>query len=345
MPIEGFVNCTLCYSFATVYSSIPDMLLKNKRLAIATTVYWFLLLYVIVALAWWFIALQNQNQQMTSYKLTQVRPESPEYLVRVNAALEEQRRKTARNIGEGSTFLLVILVGAIFVYRAVRRQIKLQHQQQNFMMAVTHELKTPIAVAKLNLETMQKYDLDPDKKQKFISAALQEMNRLNTLANNILTASQLESSRHLITKEKIDLSSLVQAVIGHAAKNAADKKWEFDIEPGLSVTGDSLLIQMLVSNLVENAAKYSFKNSTVSVELKKQTRQIIFSVLDQGPGIPQQEKKKVFEKFYRIGNEATRSSPGTGLGLYLCEKIANYHHAKINVSDNLPSGSIFTVTF
>jgi len=68
-------------------------------------------------------------------------------------------------------------------------------------------------------------------------------------------------------------------------------------------------------------------------------------VLDEGPGIPQQEKKKIFEKFYRIGNEATRSAPGTGLGLYLCKKIADYHKAQINISDNFPSGSIFTVVF
>ncbi|HEY4875400.1 MAG TPA: ATP-binding protein [Puia sp.] len=321
------------------------MSLKRKSLAVATSVYWFLLFYIIAALIWWFIALQNQNHKMASYKFIQLKPDDPEYLVKENTILGEENLKTAQYIGEGSTFMLVILVGAIFVYRAVRRQINLQQQQQNFMMAVTHELKTPIAVAKLNMETLQKYDLEPQQKQKFINSALQEMNRLNTLANNILVASQLEDSKQHVTKEKINFSALVQNVVNNAEKNSIDQKWDLNIEQELFINADGLLLQMLVNNLIENASKYSQKNSTITVELKKHNGKILFSVIDGGPGIPQQEKKKIFEKFYRIGNEATRSAPGTGLGLYLCKKIADYHKAQINVSDNLPSGSIFTVTF
>jgi two-component system, OmpR family, sensor histidine kinase CiaH len=321
------------------------MSLKRKSLAVATSVYWFLLFYIIAALIWWFIALQNQNHKMASYKFVQIKPDDPEYLIKANSILEEENLKTAQYIGEGSIFMLVILVGAIFVYRAVRRQINLQQQQQNFMMAVTHELKTPIAVAKLNLETLQKYDLEPQQKQKFINSALQEMNRLNTLANNILVASQLEDSKQNLTKEKINFSALVQNVVSNSEKNSTDQKWDLNIEPELFINADGLLLQMLVNNLIENASKYSPKDSTITVELKNHNAKILFSVIDEGPGIPQQEKKKVFEKFYRIGNEATRSASGTGLGLYLCKKIADYHHAQINVSDNLPSGSIFTVTF
>jgi two-component system sensor histidine kinase CiaH len=321
------------------------MSLKRKSLAVATSVYWFLLFYIIAALIWWFIALQNQNHKMASYKFVQIKPDDPEYLIKANSILEEENLKTAQYIGEGSIFMLVILVGAIFVYRAVRRQINLQQQQQNFMMAVTHELKTPIAVAKLNLETLQKYDLEPQQKQKFINSALQEMNRLNALANNILVASQLEDSKQNLTKEKINFSALVQNVVSNSEKNSTDQKWDLNIEPELFINADGLLLQMLVNNLIENASKYSPKDSTITVELKNHNAKILFSVIDEGPGIPQQEKKKVFEKFYRIGNEATRSASGTGLGLYLCKKIADYHHAQINVSDNLPSGSIFTVTF
>jgi K+-sensing histidine kinase KdpD len=282
---------------------------------------------------------------MRSYSLNQLKLDDPEYLVKTNAILEEENRKTAQYVGEGSTFMLVILVGAIFVYRAVGRQIKLQQQQQNFMMAVTHELKTPIAVAKLNMETLRKYDLEPQQKQKFIDSALQEMNRLNALANNILVASQLENSQNSLTKEKINFSGLVRNVVKNAEKNITDKKWVLQVEDELFINADGLLLQMLISNLVENASKYSPKESSITVELKRRTGKIIFSVIDEGPGIPQQEKKKVFEKFYRIGNEATRSAPGTGLGLYLCKKIADYHKAQINLSANLPSGSIFTVTF
>jgi two-component system, OmpR family, sensor histidine kinase CiaH len=319
--------------------------LKNKRLTIVSGVYWFLLLYIIAALVWWFIALQKQNHQMTAFKILQLKLDDPAYIIKSNLIAEQQDLKTAQYIGEGSIFLLVILFGAIYVYRAVRRQIRGQQQQQNFMMAVTHELKTPIAVARLNMETIQKHDLDRQQQQKFIYAALQEMNRLNTLASNILITSQLEGDRQSLAKEKTSLSMLVQQVAANLSANFTERKWSININPELFVDGDGLLLQLLVSNLIENAIKYSPGNSILTVGLKGNSKKIIFSIGDQGAGIPTSEKKKIFQKFYRIGNEATRSAPGTGLGLYLCKKIAEYHHAEINVSDNIPAGSIFTVTF
>jgi len=167
-------------------------LFGKKRLAIATAVYWVLLAYIITGLGFWYIALQKQSRQMTAYELRELKKDDPAYESRLIAINAEADLKTAQYIGEGSTFLLLILVGAIFVYREVRRQIRQQLQQQNFMMAVTHELKTPIAVTKLNLETLQKHRLDEQKQQRIIQTALQETGRLDTLANNILIASQLE---------------------------------------------------------------------------------------------------------------------------------------------------------
>src|SRR6187402_2374928 len=104
-------------------------LFGKKRLAIATTVYWVLLAYIIVGLGWWFIALQSQNRQMATFRLQELKMDDPSYETRLNAINAETDRRTAGYIGEGSTFLLLILVGAIFVYREVRTQIRLQLQQ------------------------------------------------------------------------------------------------------------------------------------------------------------------------------------------------------------------------
>jgi signal transduction histidine kinase len=320
-------------------------LFGKKRLAIATTVYWVLLAYIIAGLGWWFIALQSQNRQMASYKLQELKMDDPAYESRLNAINAEADRKTAGYIGEGSTFLLLILVGALFVYREVRRQIRLQQQQQNFMMAVTHELKTPIAVTKLNLETLQKHRLDEQRQQKIIQSALQETGRLDNLANNILIASQLEGGGYTRSKEDLDLSSLVQRIVHDLRHRYTDRKWEDAIEPGCSLAGDPLLLQMLVSNLAENAIKYSPKEGVISILLRKQKGHILLQVKDEGPGIPEEEKRKIFDKFYRTGQEQTRTAQGTGLGLYLCRKIALDHKATIKVTDNSPVGSIFTVSF
>jgi two-component system, OmpR family, sensor histidine kinase CiaH len=318
---------------------------KNKRLAVATVVYWFLLLYIIAALVWWFIALQQQNHQMALYKLLELKADDPAYLEKVQNITDEEERKKSQYTGEGSFFLFFTLVGAVFIYRAVRKQIKMTQQQQNFMMAITHELKTPIAVAKLNLETLQKHKLEESKQQKLIGATLEEANRLNTLTNNILISSQLEAGGYELSEEELDFSSLVSSCVKDFCRRFPERKMEISIEPDVDLNGDALLLQILVNNLLENAVKYSPKETHIAVSLSKSNKIALLKITDEGPGIPDAEKKKIFERFYRIGNEQVRKTKGTGLGLYLCKKIAADHNADISVTNNHPAGSIFTVYF
>ena len=320
-------------------------MLRKKKLAVATIAYWFLLLYIIAALIWWFIELQQQSHQMAVYKLLELQAGDPAYLQKLDAVNTEEKRKNAQFIGEGLIFLLVILIGAVFVYRAVRRQLRMAQQQQNFMMAITHELKTPIAVAKLNLETLQKHKLEENKQQKLISATLQEANRLNTLTNNILLSSQLEGGGYKLSKEELDFSSLAGKCISDFHTRFPDRILHTDIEPDIDITGDALLLQILINNLLDNAIKYAPGTSAISLSMKKNPQGIFLKCADQGPGIAATEKKKIFDRFYRIGNEQVRKTKGTGLGLYLCKKIAQDHNAGIQVADNQPSGSIFTVHF
>jgi two-component system sensor histidine kinase CiaH len=317
----------------------------KKRFYFITIVYWFLLFYIIAALVWWFIALENQNRQMTSYKLNELKLDDPSYLTQYDKISAEKKRKTAQFVGEGVTFLAVTLIVALFVYRMVRRQFTLQQQQQNFMMAVTHELKTPIAVAKLNLETLQKHHLDDTKKQKLLNMTVQEVNRLNSLANNILVSAQLEGGRHVMTIDELNLSELVKSCFTDFKNRFPDRKWQAEIEPELDLSGDPLLLQILVNNLLENAIKYSPREGLIQCRLHQTNKLTVLEVIDQGPGIPDTEKHKVFDKFYRIGNENTRTAKGTGLGLYMCHKIAKDHHATIRVTDNTPTGCNFNVSF
>jgi signal transduction histidine kinase len=124
-----------------------------------------------------------------------------------------------------------------------------------------------------------------------------------------------------------------------------DRLWAGHIEPGCTILGDELLLQLLVNNLVENALKYSPREGSITVNLQRRNRMVTLTVADQGQGIPDEEKKKIFDKFYRTGQETTRQTKGTGLGLYLCRKIAEDHKATLKVTDNSPVGSIFTVAF
>ena len=323
----------------------------RRRLVIVSVAYWFLLAYIIAALLWWLISLEQQNQEMTVLKISQLsstidKSERPaEYQKALSRIESESSRDTTKYLSEGITFLALILIGAVFVYRGVRQQIKLQQQQQNFMMAITHELKTPIAVAKLNLETLQKHQLEETKRQKLIQMTLQETTRLNNLASNILVSSQLEGGGYRTAREELNFSDLVKNCVQDFIHRFPERHWESNIEPELDVEGDPLLLEILVNNLLENAIKYSPKDGLISCLLKKENNRVCFLVKDQGPGIPDKEKKRVFQKFYRIGSEQTRTAQGTGLGLYLCKKIARDHNADIELSDNTPTGCIFTVKF
>jgi two-component system sensor histidine kinase CiaH len=318
---------------------------KKNRLLIATIVYWFLLVYIAAGLVWWFIALEQQNRQMAEYRMQAIRTDDPNYNSKEEHIRFEKDRKTAQYTGEGSTFLILFVLGAFFVYLPVRRQIKLQEQQQNFMMAVTHELKTPIAVAKLNMETLLKYKFEGEKRDMLLRAALEETARLNTLASNILVSAQLEGRGHKINREALDFSSLTRGVALEFSQRYPDMRWALEIDPELDIRGDGLLLQMMVNNLLENAVKYSEFGGPVSVILRGEGRHILLQVADQGTGIPDTEKKKIFGKFYRVENEVTRAASGTGLGLWICRKIAADHGGRISVTDNSPGGSIFTITF
>ena len=280
---------------------------------------------------------------MTKYEMEQVQPTDKNYQSRVIEIKSLEKRKTGQYIGEGVTFFLLIIAGAVFVFRAVRRELRISRQQQNFMIAITHELKTPISVAKLNLETMQKRKLDETQQQRLIQTTLEETNRLNALCNNMLLSSQMEAGGYPITNEETNLSELISNCVLDFVRRYPQQKIETAIMPDIFISGDRLLLQMLANNLLDNAIKYGAKELPVTVLLSEENKKIFFSIKDQGKGIAAAEKEKVFSKFYRVGNAATKAAKGTGLGLYLCKKIAEQHNANISMTDNTPSGAIFTV--
>jgi two-component system, OmpR family, sensor histidine kinase CiaH len=319
----------------------------KQKLTWVTITYWFLLLYMIAALVWWYIALQNQNNLMANMLVAEVKQDNYAYIQKTQLIEAARKRKNAQYIGEGVTFLALILIGAVFVFRATRKQIKLQTQEQNFMMAITHELKTPIAVAKLNLETLQKHNqLDEAKQQKLIANTIQETNRLNSLCNNILFASQLDANGfNNQQKVEIQYSELVWQCVADFKIRFPQKNIIANIDSGIYIVGDDLLLQLLTNNLLDNANKYANKNTAITIHLQQIYNEVMFKIADEGVGIDDAEKQKIFDKFYRTGNENTRTAKGTGLGLYLCKKIVNYHGGKISISNNTPQGSIFTATF
>lgn len=323
----------------------------KARLKRTTVKFWLLLIYIIAALVWWFISLEKQSREMYVYQLNHLHATVSQekdpvgYQAELKKIKETYHNDAIKYGGEGIVFLGLIIWGALLVHRSMKQQKLTQEQQQNFMMAVTHELKTPIAVATLNLETLLKHQLDEHKQKKLIQASLEETKRLDFLTNNILVSAQLEGKWYQLNKEELDFSNLLNDRVLEFQQRFPERRIESDIEGGIDIDGDPLLIQIMVNNLLENALKYSEKTEAVKVSLHKKEEEAMMTVQDEGPGIPTEEKEKIFAKFYRVGNEATRKKKGTGLGLYLCQKIAKDHNADISMTNNNPKGSIFAVKF
>ena len=317
------------------------MPLKRKKIQRAFIIYWVLLAYIVAALVWWFIALSRQNEQMSIYKIQDLRSDDFLYKEKKEQIIKDKNKKTAQYLGEGGTFLLLILAGAIFVFKAVRRELRTNAEQQNFMMAITHELKTPIAVTKLNLETLQKHKLAEVQQQKLLDNTLQETNRLDTLCNNLLLSSQIEGGGYKVTYDEQNFSLLVDESVNECIIRYPKRIIEKNIHPEIFVNGDSFLLQIAINNLMENAIKYSPKEKPIIVTLEKTNGKAALKIIDEGPGISETEKQKIFKKFYRTGNEATKRAKGTGLGLYLSSMIAKTHNANISIEGNPKAGSIF----
>lgn len=320
----------------------------QKQLRRATIIFWVLLFYIVAALIWWLISLEQQNREIHDLLQAQIAipdKNSKDYLQQWMQIENSRVRNSIKYILEGITFLLLILVGAVYIYRLVRKQFQLQLQQQNFAMAITHELKTPIAVARLNLETLQKHKLDEERQRKLMDKTLQETLRLDTLINNILISSQLDHNGYKAAKEDVNFSDITHQLTEEVKSRYTDKQISSHIEKDIHLYGDPLLLKLLVSNLLENANKYAAKQTQITCTLYRKDHKVVLEVSDEGIGIADDEKKKVFEKFYRVGNEQTRRTKGTGLGLFICKKIVQSHGGDIQVIDNVPQGSTFIVTF
>lgn len=311
-----------------------------------TTVYLLLLAYIVSALIFWGVSLHKQSERILQQEKMSLIEHVDSmrhpllYKARLSELEKKRDRRTRQYIGEGSTFLVMILIGAVVVYSSSRRSLTVSRQQNNFMLAVTHELKSPIAGIKLSLQTLERHKLDESKKEVLIKRCITEANRLNDLCNNMLIASQMEGRQYVAAKEPLNFTELVESSLKDYTVRYPER---FEEGPLMDceLVGDKLLLQMAVNNLLENAVKYTPEDKPVIVTLSNKNGTAIFSVADNGPGIPDKEKHKIFNKFYRVGNENTRKTKGTGLGLYLTAKILKQHKGRILVKNNEPTGAIF----
>lgn len=305
--------------------------------------------YIILQFLWWEILLVRQTGKIIDKEQNLIElstADNNSIASQVEALHNKKKMKVIMIVGEGTVFLLLLLFGIYKIKQAHSKELELTNQQKNFFLSITHELKTPIAATKLQLQTLQKHNLDDAQQKELVANALSETERLNALIDNLLLANRLDSGEFIFKKEKENISALTENLLKRYYKTEIEKKQlSFNIEKDLFLEIDKTAFPSIITNLVDNALKYSLDQKNVSVSLSKMADKILLSVSDQGCGIADEDKKKIFSKFYRAGNEETRIAKGTGLGLYIVNYISGKHNAAIRVKNNTPKGSIFEIEF
>jgi len=291
--------------------------------------------YLVFQLVWW------------GWQLYKLQFAYLQHLKSEGATLPENalRNKIFMIIGEGGVFLLLLFFGIWWIKKNVWQDLKRAQKEKNFLLAVTHELKTPIAAIRLNTQTLKNRKLTEEQSQDLCTDIITESNRLETLVNNILLATQFEQNTVLGNWQKTDLSALVEAQIKRFQQLFPERTVNSNIHSNIFIQAEENMFVSLLFNLLENANKYSPASEPISVLLKGSEHIVLLEISDFGIGIPNEERKSVFEKFYRVGNEQTRSQKGTGLGLYIVKEICKAHKAEITIGDNSPRGSRFQITF
>jgi two-component system, OmpR family, phosphate regulon sensor histidine kinase PhoR len=246
----------------------------------------------------------------------------------------------------GATFLLLVLVGVVLYLVLSVKAIRLNQRQSNFIDAVTHELKSPIASLKLYLQTLTRHQVTTEQQVSFQQFMLEDLERLDHLIDHLLDAARLEHDESANDLEDVQLNELItrSANLARERYRMPEEIIQFRMEPTV-VRGRAADLEIVFVNLVDNALKYSGEKPQVEIETQRgKNGYVVARIGDNGPGIPAKLRRKIFGRFVRAGSELERKTAGTGLGLYIVRTLIKRMGGKIQVW-NKPNGcgTIFEV--
>ena len=246
----------------------------------------------------------------------------------------------------GSVLFVGVIVGVAIYLTVSVKAVNLTQRQSNFIDSVTHELKSPIASLKLYLQTLTMREVGEEERRKFLEFMMHDVERLDTLINHVLDAGYTSQATKQQQLEAIDLATLLRKCVRLVAtRYRIDENCiELDLEP-CEIRGERIDLVMIFRNLIDNAVKYAGKPPVVKVSMTVNNNLAVVTIADNGPGIPQDLRSRVFARFVRLGDELQREKPGTGLGLHIVKTLLKRARGKIKISENTQqdSGTVFEV--
>ena len=312
--------------------------------------------YMLLAFGWWSVLLYTKNQDAflaksnsLQYKLAaegRIRTEgdflkTPEY----QELASRYTQQKYMIFGEGAFIVISLLAGMYMVSQSLRKEMQMARQQRNFLLSITHELKSPIASIRLVLETFLKREGLPRGQVENLSRnAIKEADRLHKLVSDLLLAARMQRTLQL-NREAVSVPALLDEALQKMRADHPGIRCSLEAHDSVPVGHyDPFALKTVFLNLLENAVKYSAPPAEILVTLHSSKDNIIIDIADRGFGVPRGERSNIFRKFYRIGNEDTRETKGAGLGLYIVAEIIKAHNGKVEVLDHPGGGSIFQVS-
>jgi Signal transduction histidine kinase len=244
----------------------------------------------------------------------------------------------------GIAMLVVLGGGLICIYKLTQSQLALASKRQDFVSAVSHELKTPLTAIRMYAELLQNsWVANEDKRQKYYNQIASETERLTRLIQNVLNLSKLDGNRWNVQLRRERPKGVLDDFVATYSKNVEKQGFELTVSSDTDVKDITLMmdrdaIMQILMNLVDNSLKFS-KNADykmINIELRLKDTDLYLAVRDYGPGIPQAEMTKVFQEFYRVENEMTRQTSGTGIGLSMVKKLCTLTNMKIELENANP---------
>ncbi len=297
--------------------------------------------YIVLQFLWWAWSLVHKDRELQLLQGQLLR----EGVVPV-VPLNDPGHTLWMVAGEGAVFIILLLLALWIIFRTVRHELELARQQRDFLLAANHELRTPLAALKLQLQTMGRSELGDRQRAELGTSALAEVDRLGVLTEKILMATRLDEAGSLLQIAAFDASTVLREVCTQARRTyASAHEVLVTAADGLILKADEDAFRSVVSNLLENASKYAPSGTPITVALRSEPGTIILDVCDEGTGVPEEERMAIFRKFHRVGAEETRGTKGTGLGLYIVKRIMDAHGGRIEYRPRVPRGSIFVAIF
>jgi signal transduction histidine kinase len=306
-----------------------------------------LLLILLVLAGYWIYDHVSYTQAMSAQlrSLYDAQADSAEL-----AALErETDMRINRILWEGGFFLAVLLGGLTVITRAISHDAELRRRQQNFLAAVSHEFKSPLASIRLAGETLVMRS-DSTETKRLAERILADDERLLRMVENLLDTTRLEEGRHPLTPEPTALAAIARAAIDSLSARAAHAGVAVtcDVPESLTVSADPAALETIIDNLLDNSlnACIAGEGRRIDVRARRDADSIALTIDDDGVGFPPADAELIFEKFYRAGDEMQRTTPGSGLGLYIVRRLAEMSGARISAaSRGTGQGARFTLTW